>query len=120
MVLKDTGKIPKIYKDGQIVKLLIDTKFGNLIQHIEKLKKIYLTNGGVLDEELDVFYFKDKVSALKAISNIFSSLKKKDQGRAIIFTEAEIVYIRNALINESGFAAINNKLKDGIFKKLNG
>lgn len=30
--LKDTGKIPKTYKDGKIIKLLVDTKF----KHIEK------------------------------------------------------------------------------------
>jgi len=87
---------------------------------IDKLNGIYLSNGGELDPEFEIYYFREMINAQKAISDIFSSLKKKGQGRAIILTESEIGYIRNALINEAGFAAINNKLKDGIFKKLNG
>ena len=86
----------------------------------EKLSGIYISNGGILDTALDVFYFNDIGDARKTLDSIFSSMKKKDRGRAIIFTGAEIEYIRSALINESGFAGINNKLKDEIFKKLNG
>ena len=87
---------------------------------LDKLNGIYLSNGGVLDPEFDIYYFNDMISAQKTISDIFSSMKKQEKGRTIVLTEAEIKYIRNALINESGFAAINNKLKDGIFNKLNG
>ncbi len=87
---------------------------------LEKLRSIYLANGAALDTDIEIYYFNDMISAQKAISEIFSSTKKAERGRAIIFTESKIEYIRKALINESGFAAINNKLKDRILNKLNG
>jgi hypothetical protein len=86
----------------------------------EKLTGIYLSNGGGLDTALEIFYFDNMISAQKTISEIFSIIKKTNKGRVITLTEPEIEYIRKALINESGFAGINNKLKDAIFKKLNG
>jgi hypothetical protein len=86
----------------------------------EKLTDIYQSNNGVLDTTLEIYYFDDMISAQKTISDIFAVMKKTNKGRIVTLTEPEIDYIRKALINESGFAGINNKLKDAIFKKLNG
>lgn len=86
----------------------------------EKLNAIYLANGGMLDKALDIYYFDNMISAQKTISDIFSNMNKTSIGRVVTLTNQEIDYIRNALINETGFAGINNKIKDEIFKKLNG
>jgi hypothetical protein len=86
----------------------------------EKLGGVYLSNGGTLDTTLDIYYFTDMISAKKTISEIYAMIKKPNKGRVVTLTEPEIDYIRNALINEAGFAAINTKVKDAIFKKLNG
>lgn len=86
----------------------------------EKLKTIYLSNGGMYDTDLDIYYFDSMISAQKTISDIFSIIKTVNRGKVITLTEPEIDYIRNALINEAGFAGINSKIKDAIFKKLNG
>ena len=87
---------------------------------LKKLNSIYLANGGELDSVLEIYYFDNMISAQKTISDIFAIIEKKNKGRFIALTDPEIDYIRNALINESGFAGINNKIKDAIFKKLNG
>lgn len=88
---------------------------------LERLTGIYLENGGVLDEELSIYYFDSMISAQKTISDIFAIMKRSNKGRMVTLTEAEIEYIRKALINDgSGFAGVNNRLKDSIFKKLNG
>jgi hypothetical protein len=87
---------------------------------LKKLNGIYQANGGKLDNLLEIYYFNNMISAQKTISDIFAIIEKKNKGRFIALTEPEIAYIRNALINESGFAGINNKIKDAIFKKLNG
>ena len=87
---------------------------------LKKLRGIYLSNGGALDGSQDIYYFESMINAQKTISEIFSVMKKADKGRAVMLTEAEIDYIRNALINEAGFAGIDNRLKDTIFRKLNG
>jgi len=85
-----------------------------------KLKSIYESNGAIQDTELDIFYFDTIISAQKTISDIFASMKKTKKGRVVMLTEPEIEYIRKALIIDgSGFAGTNNKIKDTIFKKLN-
>lgn len=87
----------------------------------EKLNAIYLANGGEYDASREVFYFGSSIDAKKTISDIFSHMKNTNKGRVITLTEPEIEYIRKALISEGiDFAGVNNKLKDAIFKKLNG
>ncbi|HBM75971.1 MAG TPA: hypothetical protein DD429_10535, partial [Clostridiaceae bacterium] len=43
-MLKDTGKVPKTYKDGQIIKILLDTKFKNITENIDKLRSLLFNN----------------------------------------------------------------------------
>jgi hypothetical protein len=84
------------------------------------LKAIYTDNGAVLDEAQDVYYFGSLDAAKKTISDIFIKIKVEQKGRLILLSEAEIEYIRMALINEgSNTIHVSNKVKDAIFRKLN-
>lgn len=48
-MLKNTGKVTNIYRDGQIIKLLIDTKFPAINKHITQLQEILLNNRDIID-----------------------------------------------------------------------
>mgnify|MGYP001115726023 CR=1 FL=1 len=85
------------------------------------VKEMYLSNGGSYDENLDIYYFKSVDDARKTISDILKDVKDGKKGRVVSLTEAEIEYIRRALINEqSNTIHVKNSIKDEIFKKLNG
>ena len=85
------------------------------------LRGKYLANGAEYDEELDIYYFGSIESAQRAISDILHDIKTVHRGRLILLTEREIEYIRKALINEgSNNIHVTSRIKDGIFKKLNG
>lgn len=85
------------------------------------VRDIYVSNGAEYDESLDVYYFNSSENANKAIAEILKKTKSALKGKAIFLTENEIEYIRKALINEgSNTIHVKNKIKDAIFKKLNG
>lgn len=85
-----------------------------------KIKEIYLKNNGDYDESQDVYYFGSIDSAKAAISQILKCAKSDMRGRLVFLTEAELEYIRKALINEnSNTIRVSNSVKDAIFKKLN-
>ena len=85
------------------------------------LKDIYTINGGMYDKSKDVYYFSSNESAKEAVLSIFNKLDSKHKGRVVTFTENEIEFLRRALINEgSNTINMNTKIKDEIFKKLNG
>lgn len=48
-MLKDTEKIPKTYKDGKIIKLLLDTKFSSITKSIAELRSLLFENRKLLD-----------------------------------------------------------------------
>lgn len=84
------------------------------------LAAIYKKNNGIYDEQHEVFFFDDMECAKKTITEIMIHIKSDNRGRAILLTEAEIEYIRQALINEGANSIhLRNKIKDNIFKKLN-
>ncbi len=84
------------------------------------IKEKYAKYGGEYFEELDVYYFTDLDKAKAAIDEIVRNIKSERKGRVILLTEAEIEYIRQALINEGvNNLRVNSKVKDNIFKKLN-
>lgn len=88
--------------------------------NIPDLTAIYNTNNGIYDEQHEVFFFDDIENAQKTINEILKYIKTDKQGRSILLTEAEIEYIRQALINEGANSIhLKNKIKDTIFKKLN-
>lgn len=87
----------------------------------QAIREKYLSNGAEYDESQDVYYFENMDNANKAISDIIKNIKAELKGRIISLTESEIEYIRKALINEGANTLhLNNKIKDAIFKKLNG
>jgi len=49
--LKKTGKVPKSYNDGKIIKMLIDTRYGKLKEKIAELKDTLADNKSMLDME---------------------------------------------------------------------
>jgi|GEM_PF-664523 len=84
------------------------------------IKEKYLKYGAVYFDELDVYYFSRAEDAKGAIEEILKKLKSSQKGRIIQLTEAEIEYIRQALINEGvNNIRVSSKVKDNIFKKLN-
>ena len=84
------------------------------------IKEIYQKYDAVYFNELDVYYFKEIGKAKNAIADILKNIKSEQKGRIIQLTEAEIEYIRQALINEGvNSIRVNSKVKDNIFKKLN-
>ncbi len=90
--------------------------------HLEAslIKEKYLKYDAVYFDELDVYYFNDIEKAKSAINDILKNLKASQKGRIIQLTEAEIEYIRQALINEGvNNIRVSSKVKDNIFKKLN-
>lgn len=85
-----------------------------------RVRELYLNNGAIYDEDQDVFYFGSIETAKKAISDVLKSMKSEQKGRLIFLTEAEVEFIRKALINEgSNTIHLSSKVKDAIFKKLN-
>ena len=85
------------------------------------VKEIYTGNGAVYDDSLEVYYFGSLESANKAIVEIYSKVRIELKGKLVYLSEAEVEYIRKALINEgSNTIHLKNKIKDEIFKKLNG
>ncbi|MDP4181954.1 MAG: hypothetical protein Q8942_12785 [Bacillota bacterium] len=86
----------------------------------KELSEIYKSNKAVYDNQLEVYFFEDIENAKNVIHEIMKRIKSDKIGRTIVLTEAEIEYIRQALINEgSNSIHLSNKIKDNIFKKLN-
>jgi hypothetical protein len=86
----------------------------------DAVQKVYTSNGAVFDESQEVFYFGSLESAKKAIAEVFGSVKSDKKCKMICLSEAEVEYIRKALINEgSNSIHLKSKIKDEIFKKLN-
>jgi hypothetical protein len=84
------------------------------------IKEIYLANGAEHDGRLDVFYFGNMENAKKAVSEILRKAGTHCRGRFVFLTEAEIEFIRKALINEgANTLRVKNNIKDEIFRKLN-
>jgi len=101
-----------IYKIVEISKLVhLDASF---------IREKYLKYEAKYFDILDVYYFNDIDLAKNAITEILKSIKADQKGRIIQLTEAEIEYIRQAMINEgANNLRVNSKVKDNIFKKLN-
>ncbi len=84
------------------------------------VKEIYTGNGAVYDDSQKVYYFGSLSSAKNAITEIFGSVRTELKGKLLYLSEAEVEYVRKALINEgTNTISMNTKIKDEIFKKLN-
>jgi hypothetical protein len=90
--------------------------------HLEAafIKEKYFKYDAEYCEELDVYYFEGVDKAKAAVDEIVKSIKSELKGRIVVLTEAEIEYIRQALINEgANNLRVGSKVKDNIFRKLN-
>ncbi|MGI6668866.1 MAG: hypothetical protein ACOX4M_05455 [Acetivibrionales bacterium] len=86
----------------------------------DAVKEIYSEHGAIYDESQEVYYFGSVEAAKNAIAQVFGRVKPSLKGKTIILTEAEVEYIRQALINEgSNTIHLKGKIKDEIFRKLN-
>ena len=87
---------------------------------VAKLREVYEATGGILNEEQQVYYFNTKADGQKAVDRLSQYIKPALNTRTVEFTEAEIEYIRRALINEdSNIIFTKNKIRESIFHKLN-
>lgn len=81
---------------------------------------MYIHHGAEYDDTQQVYYFNSTETAKNAILEIFSGVSPELKGKVLYLTEAEVEYIRRALINEgSNTIYLKSKIKDEIFKKLN-
>jgi len=84
------------------------------------INTIYTQFDAVHDPALDVYYFSSSENAHECIEQLFMHIHKDIICKALYFTDAEIQYIRQALINEGvNTIKLKNTIKDDIFKKLN-
>ena len=81
---------------------------------------VYTDHGAILDESQEVYYFGSADAAKSAIEEVFGKIRADQRGKLVNLSEAEIEYIRQALINEgSNTIHLKSRIKDEIFKKLN-
>lgn len=81
---------------------------------------IYERSGAIYDDRQQVYYFSSIEAAKTAIGEIFGNVSAGLKGRTVHLTEAEVEYIRRALINEgSNTIYLKSRIKDEIFRKLN-
>jgi hypothetical protein len=86
----------------------------------QKLRAIYLANGGELNESVGVYYFNSIPGAKNAIAKIIG-LFSGTNGRSVYLTETEIAYIRKSLIAFGGYPGpgIDSRVTDAILDKFN-
>lgn len=81
---------------------------------------IYIHHGAEYDGSQEVYYFSSVEAAKNAVNEVFSNVRAELKGKVLYLTEAEVEYIRRALINEgSNTISLKSKIKDEIFRKLN-
>ncbi|NDL67604.1 hypothetical protein [Anaerotalea alkaliphila] len=86
-----------------------------------RLHSIFEKHNATLDLGSQVYYFTTPADAKMAIQEILSQVPLDERGKAVYLTEAEIEYIRRALINEdANMLAMRTSVRDTIFRKLNG
>lgn len=87
----------------------------------EKLRQVYLSSGGVLNEEVGVYYFDSIPQAKNAIAKIIALLSGTKNGRTVFLTEAEVTYIRKSLIAFGGYPGpgTDSRMTDAILDKFN-
>ena len=85
-----------------------------------KVTQIYTDHGAIFDDSQNVYYFRSSEAAKNAIGELFANVSPQKKAKAVYLSEAEIEFIRRALINDgSNTLYLKSKIKDEIFKKLN-
>lgn len=120
--LKETGKVPKTYKDGQIIKLLTDTKFRNICQNVLKFRDLLSSNRNLLDDGTIrlgakiIRYFTgngplliDNCMNLKVLSESLSSEISSLEGQLQQPSHIYANYVQNSSLTTSGNIVILGK-----------
>ncbi|KPU44648.1 septum site-determining protein MinC [Oxobacter pfennigii] len=120
--LKVTGKVPKIYKDGQIIKLLIDTKYNNLNGQITTLRNILQENRENLDMDtlrmgalLVKFFSGNGPVLLESLSDLKTHAEQIDNMIETFKDELKnpsnitVMYIQNSELSTTGNIVIKGK-----------
>lgn len=85
-----------------------------------KIIEIYTGSGAIFDDAQNVYFFRSTEAAKNAVGELFANVKPERKAKAVYLSEAEVEYIRRALINEgSNTLYLKGKIKDEIFRKLN-
>jgi len=121
-ILKETGKIPKIYKDGQIIKLLMDTKFNDLTHDIMELRNILADNKECLSMEtlrlgakLVKYYggngplLIENYTSLKTYAGDIDSHIEFLKGQLKQPSDIKASYVQNSSLSTSGSIKIEGK-----------
>jgi len=65
-----------------------------------KITQIYTDHGAIFDDSQNVYYFRSLEAAKNAIGELFANVSPHRKAKAVYLSEAEIEFIRRALINE--------------------
>lgn len=121
-VLKETGKIPKTYKDGQILKLLLDTKFRKVYACVEDFRHLLSDNRDFLDDDSIrlgariIKYFSgngpllvENISELTNLAELCAVQIAVFEGQLKEPSKIEANYVQNSSLDTSGDIIIFGK-----------
>lgn len=120
--LKETGKVPITYKDGQIIKLLMDTKYISLNQSVLEFRSMLADNRYYIDEEsimlgariikhftgngpLLISQYNELVTFAETLGNHVDALEKQLKSPSRI----QVSYVQNSNLSTSGSIQISGK-----------
>lgn len=120
--LKNTGKVPKTYRDGQIVKLIIDTRYNQLTPQVIKLRGILAENKDIIPMDTLrvgaglVKYFTGKGPVLIDDYNILKSYVESIDSQTVILrgelkepSHITASYVQNSTLSTTGDIKITGK-----------
>lgn len=120
--LKESGKVPKIYKDGQIIKLLIDTKFNKLNSEVTELRNMLADNKEYLDigalrlgARLVKYFMGNGSLLIEDYTSLKTYIEEIDNHISILKSELRqpstisAYYVQNSTLTTSGDIKITGK-----------
>lgn len=120
LIVRKSGRINDLYYiDYQGLYRIVDISRVTGLESVF-IKEQYVNAKAQYDDTLDIYYFASIEKAQSVVRTILNAAGKDKIGRMLILTEAEIEYIRKALINEGcNPISVKSSIKDAIFRKLN-
>lgn len=122
IALKETGKVPKTYKDGQIIKVLLDTKFNKLYGRVKDFRSIisdnrsYLNNSTIMLGAQIIRYFSgngpllmNSAAELKSLEEIAEENIISLKGQIKQPSKIDANYVQNSTLESSGDINISGK-----------
>ncbi|HBM80008.1 MAG TPA: hypothetical protein DD426_04095 [Clostridiaceae bacterium] len=122
VALKNTGKVPKTYTDGDMIKFLTDTKYMQIKDKISDLKELLFENKEYIDDDtvnigaLIIKYFMGKGPLLFTDFNDVREFAKKIETQIGMLrlrvnapSNVHVNYIQNSSISTSGSIFVSGK-----------